>query len=144
MTNNFNNVSFQNRYLTAEQLNSLSTENLYDYCFIKGNKKDWELDFNKEICDNMDRYPLLSTLAGKPLGYILTKIDMTMSPWIPEGRKLNPKLIYSLQTLIAKNPSQVRDSALTGKANAFISASCTNLTKIINKAFEAEQIINND
>ena len=116
MTNNFNNVSFQNRYLTAEQLNSLSTENLYDYCFIKGNKKDWELDFNKEICDNMDRYPLLSTLAGKPLGYILTKIfssadflaaRQSFAERMPRERgvvDLLPSIIFTKALIIIRSP----------------------------------------
>ena len=132
------NYAFANRYLSADQLNSMSSEEVYNYCFINGNKEDWDTDFNAEICDNIERYDILKTLSGEPLGYIKTKIDMIMLKWVPDGKKLNPKLLYTLQTILERNKAQVRNVALTGKANSYISKSCINLTEIINKAFANE------
>ena len=138
MANSIRPTALENRYFTAEQLNAMSAEDLNRYCFVSGKKEDWDNDFNKEICDNIDRYDILKTLSGEPLGYIKTRIDMTMFPWIPEGKKLNPKLLYALQTILAKNPAQTRNAALTGKTNSFIIKSCLKLTEIIEKAFACE------
>lgn len=144
MAKNVSNLALQNKYLTAEQLNALSSENVYNYCFIDGQKQEWENDYDDEIINNLNNYPILQSLSGEPLGFIKTKIDMIMSQWIPEGKKLNPKLVYTLQSILAKNPAQVRNVALTGKANSYISKSCINLTKIINKAFEDELTVDED
>ena len=144
MAKNASNLTLQNKYLTADQLNSLSSEQIYNYCFIDGQKEEWETDYDDEIINNIEKYSILKTLSGEPLGFIKTKIDMTMSEWIPEGKKLNPKLVYTLQSILAKNPAQVRNVALTGKANFYIVKSCTSLTQLINKAFEDELIVDED
>ena len=136
MANSVNNSAFTNRYLTAEQLNAMSNEDINKYCFINGNRTEWETDFNDEICDNIDRYELLKTLSGRPLSYIKTKIAYNLLNWLPEGKKLNPKLLFTLQSILAKNKVEVRNASLKGTANQHISTSCTNLTEIINKAFE--------
>ena len=67
-----------------------------------------------------------------------------MSKWIPEGKKLNPKLIYTLQTILERNKAQLRNVALTGKANAYLLKCCSSLTELINKAFEDELTNNAD
>ena len=144
MAKNANNLTLQNKYFTADQLRSLSSENVYNYCFIDGAKEEWDTDYDAEIINNIDNYGILKSLSGEPLGFIKTKIDMIMSEWIPEGKKLNPKLVYTLQSILAKNPAQVRNVALTGKANSYISKSCINLTQIINKAFEDELAVDDD
>lgn len=138
MANSANSVALRNRYFTVEQLNAMSSEDLNAYCFIPGDKADWDVEFNQEICDNIEKYEILKTLSGEPLGYIKTKIDFILAPWIPDGRKLNPKLLYTLQSILAKNPAQTRNAALTGKTNAFVIKSCLKLTTIIEKAFECE------
>ena len=84
----------------------------------------------------------MQTLSGEPLGYIKTRIFVNVSKWIPEGKKLNPKLIYTLQTILEKNPSQLRTASLTGKATAYLSKCCSGLTELINKGFE-DEVTNN-
>lgn len=133
-----NNTSISNRYLTADELMSLSSANVYSYCFINGSKEEWSSDFYSEICDNIERYDSMQSLSGEPLGYIKTRINMNMSKWIPEGKKLNPKLIYTLQTILERNPAQLRTLALTGKATAYLSKCCSGLTELINKGFDDE------
>lgn len=130
------NIALTKRFLTADELSNLSESDLYKYCFIAGEKEDWETDFNEEIVDNIEKYGLLKTLSGVPLSYIKTKINIIMSNWLPEGTKLNPRLVYSLQSILAKDEKQTRQASLTGTANAHISDSCVALTTIINKAFE--------
>lgn len=144
MAKTASNSTLQNKYLTADQLRALSSEQVYDYCFIDGRKEDWETDYDDEIINNLSNYPILQSLSGQPLGYIKTKIDMIMSQWIPAGKKLNPKLVYTLQSILEKNPAQVRNVALTGNANLFISRTCINLTQIINKAFENELVVDDE
>ena len=135
---NVNNTAFEKRYLTSEQLDSMSSEDINRYCFIDGDKKDWDDDFDNEICDNLEHYQLLKTLSGNPLGYIKAKIDYNMSSWLPEDKKLNPRLLYTLQSILSRNKIQVRNASLTGKPNSHIMDSCTNLTSIINKSFDCE------
>ena len=132
------NQYLSNRYLTADELEALSSKDVYSYCFIDGKKSEWSQDYYSEICDNIDRYDSMQTLSGEPLGYIKTRIYINMSKWIPEGKKLNPKLIYTLQTILERNKAQLRNLALTGKANVYLSKCCSNLTELINKAFEDE------
>lgn len=135
------NIALEKRFLTSDQLSNLTEEELYKYCFIAGKKEEWDTDFNKELVDNIEKYELLKTLSGVPLSYIKTKINMIMSNWLPEGTKLNPRLLYALQSILAKDEKQTRAVALTGTANSHVSDSCIALTTIINKAFEytAEQ-----
>ena len=132
------NPNLSNRYLSADELEAMSSKDVYSYCFISGNKSEWSHDYFSELCDNIDRYDSMQTLSGEPLGYIKTRIYMNMSKWIPEGKKLNPKLIYTLQTILERNKTQLRNVALTGKANAYLSKCCSSLTELINKAFEDE------
>ncbi len=141
MANSVNLIAFQNRYLTAKELNAMSNENIYKYCFVRGSKTDWDTDFNDEICNNIEKYDLLKTLSGDPLSYIKTKIDYNMSNWIPVGKKLNPKLLYTLQTIIETDRVSVRNASLTGKINNHIADSCTRLTGIINKGFSCESSV---
>lgn len=123
-------------YYTPVQLESMTSEQLYKYCFISGNKEDWDEDFNNEILKNIGHYQILKSLSGEPLSYIKTKISFKMQNWIPEGKKLNPKLLYTLQAILMRNNVETRNSALTGKANAHVSDSCAALTTIINKSFD--------
>ena len=132
MSNDYTSRSF----LTADELKSLSSEEVYRYCFINGNKADWDSDFNKEIVNNISNYELLKTLSGEPLSFIKTKLSMILSRWIPTGTKLNPRLLFTLQDILSQDEPQVRDSSLTGKPNDHIRQSCIKLTLIINKAFE--------
>lgn len=133
-----NSSLFQNRYLTEFQLNAMSDAEIYKYCFVPGKKEEWDVDFNREISDNLERYNILKTLSGKPLSYIKTKIYYNMSTWLPEGKKLNPKLLFTLQSILSKNLVEVRNASLTGISNPHLSQSCIKLTEIINKAFNCE------
>ena len=144
MAKNVNISAFQNKYLSADQLRAMTSEEVYNYCFVDGRKEEWDTDYNDEIVNNIEQYGILQSLSGEPLGFIKTKIDMIMSEWIPNGKKLNPKLVYTLQTILAQNKAQVRNVALTGRANSYISKSCTSLTQIINKAFENELVNEED
>ena len=130
------NVALEKRFLTSEELSSLTEAELYKYCFIEGKKEEWDTDFNKEIVNNIEKYESLKALSGVPLSYIKTKIDYQMSNWLPKGTKLNPRLLYSLQTILEKDEKHLREAGLTGTTNSHISDSCIALTTIINKAFE--------
>jgi len=131
------NINYsQNSFLTASQLNSLSSADINRYCFINGKKEEWDSDFINEIVDNIETYELLKTLSGNPLSYIKTKLYTILKKWIPAGTKLNPRLLYTLQDILAQNEKEVRSASMTGKPNNHIQESCTKLTTIINKAFE--------
>ncbi len=134
MTNN--NIPLTKKFLTANELSSLSSKNIERYCFLPGNKTAWETEFNAEIIDNIEKYEILKTLSGEPLSYIKSKIFMIMSNWLPKGTKLNPRLCYTIQDIISKNKTETRNASLTGETNEHIMKSCIALTTIINKAFE--------
>ena len=130
------NQNLKDRYFTAEQLKAMSSADINRYCFIPGSKSDWTNDFNAEVVNNIQNYDLLKTLSGKPLSYVMKKFEYNLFKWIPNGKKLNPKILYTLQSILETNIVEVRNASLTGTANSFISSSCTKLTEIINKAFE--------
>ncbi|MBE5741638.1 MAG: hypothetical protein E7351_03850 [Clostridiales bacterium] len=124
------------QYYRFDKLYSLSSQELHQYCFIDGSKDDWEKDFNDEILDNEKIYAdgLLS-LEGVPLNYILSRIGNNILPWIPSDKKLNAKILYTLNTILITKKDKVRDAALTQQATKHIKESCAALTTIINKAF---------
>ena len=131
-------IPLKDRYFTADQLAQLSAETLHKYCFIDGDVEEWDDDFNNELYSDEVRYKMMLALFGQPLSYLQTRIYMTVSPWLAEGKKLNPKLLYTLQSILMKNPTATRTAALTGKANKFLVDSCHDFAAIMEKAFAYE------
>lgn len=128
-------IKLQDRFLTESQLRNMTEKEVFDYCFLKGNKADWIQDCIKELTDNPDKYPLQDSLVGEPWNFILSKINQRVSNWLPEGYKLNPRFLYALETVLQTDKIQVRNASINGKPNKFISGSCDTTIELLDKAF---------
>lgn len=129
-----NNV-LKDKYLTIDTLKALPKDKLTEYCLIDGDAKDWSVDINAEIEDK-EMYKNLRSLFGRTLDYMAQKIFNTCSPWLPENKKLNPKLLFTLQSILEKDKVNLMTVATTGKANKYILDSTLELTALVGKAFE--------
>lgn len=127
-----------NDRLSLIALENLSDKELNTYCLINGDKNKTFDEFVSEISDNRDMYPLLASLSGKPLSYVLTKLTNTTFPYIPAGKKLNPRLVYAIECNLNTNKDATRSSALQDKVNEHVISSCKKVINAINGAFNIE------
>lgn len=129
-----NNV-LKDRYLTIDALKALPKDKLTEYCLIDGKVNDWSNDINTEI-ESKEIYKNLRSLLGRNLDYMAQKIFNTCSPWLPENKKLNPRLLFTLQSVLEKDKANLIKVATTGKASPYIMESVLELTSVIGKTFE--------
>lgn len=132
----------QNSRLSITQLEQLSSEELYRYCFVRStNGKNSYDNFKEEIFGNQDIYKVLCSLQGKPLNYLISKIYIKTKLSIPDNYILNPKLMYALETTLRESKSEAIQFGLTEEANDAVISWPVRITSVIAKALVAD---NND
>ena len=112
------------QFLTFEQLNSMTKQELYDYCLIDGTMDSWEVDCTNEIVANIDKYGILKSFNGAPFNYIISKWVYTVETYLPVGKKLNARLLYSLENLIKQNKKECMATASAKKPTKYILDTC--------------------
>lgn len=109
--------------IVANSINKLTSKEIFERYFIRGKKSDWESDSDEvlnTLKDNEFVHPLTVSLQGKLLNSLLTKFEMKIKPFIPDGYKLNAKQIFAdLEKLFAENPNEIRKSIFSDRFNDF-------------------------
>lgn len=109
-----------------------SNEEIFNRYFIKGSKEDFKKDIFTELDTNSDNYPLLCSLVGDNLSYILSKLKRTMNPYIPTGYKINTKsLATDVEALLTENKAQVGRAVAQRKPNQYIVEVCGHMIEIM-------------
>lgn len=143
---NFNNktdLAFDpSKSRRATKLMSLSSKEVFERYFLPDNKVSWLRDLNKELNkkkkdSDENLFPLLVSLVGEALDYIPSFIDHKISPFIPQGYKLNSTTIaQDLEAIFAENKQKVREASANNEATLFIVQLMDFAVKLYNKGID--------
>lgn len=115
----------------ARSTQTKSNTELFNRYFSRGLNEEFNEDLFNELDTNENNYPMLYSLIGDNLSYLLTKLRKTLSPYIPTGYKLNAKsFAIDLETMLAENKTQVGLAVAQRKPNKYIVEMCSHLIEV--------------